>query len=63
MGESPKVEARLKEVMRVALGLYMKDKHLDNQSEVLKTALRRLLESEGDYLTRAEKQLKQGKKK
>lgn len=63
MGESPKVEARLKEEMRVALGLYMQERHLDNTSEVLKSALRRLLEAEGDYLTRAEKELKRKKKK
>jgi hypothetical protein len=33
--------------MRTALGLYMQDRHLDNESEVLRSALGQFLEREG----------------
>lgn len=52
MGESPKVEARLKPLMQTALSLYMQDRHLDNESEVLRSALGKFLETEG-YIKRA----------
>lgn len=48
---NPKVEARLNKLLRNALALYMSDKHLENKSEVLKSALGQFLEKEG-YLIR-----------
>lgn len=52
MADSPKIEARLKPLMQTALSLYMQDRHLDNESEVLRSALGKFLETEG-YIKRA----------
>jgi transposase len=52
MGESPKVEARLGPVMETALALYMQDRHLKNESEVLRSVLGQMLDAEG-YIKKA----------
>lgn len=56
MADSPKVEARLGELMETALGLYMRDRHLQNESEVLRSALGKFLDEEG-YMALAARQL------
>lgn len=51
MAESPKVETRLGKILRGALDAYMADKHLTNESEILRSVLGQFLEKEG-YLAR-----------
>ena len=51
-GEDRKIDARISALLDTALNLYMTDRHLENRSEVLKSALGLFLEREG-YLVRS----------
>jgi hypothetical protein len=50
-GDYPKIEGRISPLLNLALELYMRDRHLENRSEVLKSALGQFLEREG-YLVK-----------
>lgn len=50
-GSSPKAETRLGPLLTHALKAYMRERHLTNESEILRSALGQMLEREG-YLIR-----------
>jgi hypothetical protein len=51
IGDEGKIDVRINAPLSIALRLYMMDHHLQNHSEVMRSALGKFLESEG-YLVK-----------